>query len=260
MSANRVSILIAAVAAVAIVVVVAAGSGFDLPSLGGDDDNNTAARETSPQDAPEQADTPEPADSPDGADTPAPAGDAHGGGHETGGGADPEAQPEPAPAAIPDDPDAVRGTDAFALTRPANLRRALAVLDRRRRAVRGAFDGLRIAPGRIDTVIVHPDDRRTNIQVRADLEVAFESTHDFPTRAGFRKGGLTARDVDVRAPARLLRGIDRRRRGSAARDVDYIVIGKDIIGFRVDVTAYMRIRTARPRYFRLEGGRVEAFG
>jgi hypothetical protein len=154
----------------------------------------------------------------------------------------------------------VRGTDPYALTRPANLRRALAVLDRRRARVRGVFDGLRVAPGRIDTVIVHPDDRRTNIQVRADFEVAFESTHDFPTQADFRKGGLTARDVDVRAPARLLRGIDRRRRGSAARDVDYIVIGKDIIDFSVGVTAYMRIRTSRPRYFRLEGGRVEAFG
>ncbi len=45
-----------------------------------------------------------------------------------------------------------------------------------------------------------------------------------------------------------------------ARDVDYIVIGKDIIDFSVGVTAYMRIRTSRPRYFRLEGGRVEAFG
>jgi hypothetical protein len=122
------------------------------------------------------------------------------------------------------------------------------------------FDGLRIAPGRIDTMIVHPDDRRTNIQVRADFEVAFENTHDFPTQADFRKGGLTARDVDARAPARLLRGIDRQRRGSAARDVDYIVVGKDIIDFAVDVTAYMRIRTPRPRYFRLEAGRVEAFG
>jgi hypothetical protein len=248
MSANRVSIVIAALAAVAIVVVLITGGAVDLPSFGGGDDKPAARSEPS-----EQGDFPEPDDAP------APVGDAHGGGHETGGGDEPEpAAPEP--AAIPDDPDAVRGTDAYALTRPANLRRALAVLDRRRRSVKGAFDGLRIAPGRIDTVIVHPDDRRTNIQVRADLEIAFESTHDFPTQPGFRKGGLTARDVDVRAPARLLRGIDSRRRGSAARDVDYVVIGKDIIDFGVHVTAYMRIRTARPRYFRLEGGRVEAFG
>ena len=238
MSANRMTILIAALAAVAIAVVLVTGGG-------GDDDKPAALRETSEQ-----------------PDTPAPVGDAHGGGHETGGGADPqpEPQPEPEPVAVPDDPDAVRGTDPYALTRPANLRRALAVLDRRRRAVKGAFDALRVAPGRIDTVIVHPDDRRTNIQVRADLEIAFETAHDFPTPAGFRKGGLTARDVDVRAPARLLRGIDSRRRGSAARDVDYVVIGRDIIDFDVDVTAYMRIRTPRPRHFRLEGGRVEAFG
>ncbi len=239
MSANRMTILIAALAAVAIAVVLFTG--------GDDDDKPAPPRETSEQ-----------------ADTPAPVGDAHGGGHETGGGADPqpepEPEPEPEPVTVPDDPDAVRGTDPYALTRPANLRRALAVLDRRRRAVKGAFDALRVAPGRIDTVIVHPDDRRTNIQVRADHEIAFETTHDFPTQAGFRKGGLTARDVDVRAPARLLRGIDGRRRGSAARDVDYVVIGRDIIDFDVDVAAYMRIRTPRPRHFRLEGGRVEAFG
>jgi hypothetical protein len=104
------------------------------------------------------------------------------------------------------------------------------------------------------------DDRRTNIQVQADLEVAFESTHDFPTQSGFRRSGLTAREVNAGAPARLLRGIDRQRRGSAARDVDYVVIGKSIIDGSIGVTAYMRIRTPRPRYFRLEGGQVEAFG
>jgi len=39
-----------------------------------------------------------------------------------------------------------------------------------------------------------------------------------------------------------------------------IVLSKDIIDFTVDVDAYMRIRTPRPRYFRLEGGQVEPFG
>ena len=187
----------------------------------------------------------------------APNSDAHGDAHAR---ADEEPPPGGGePPEVPADPDGVRGTAGYALTRPANLRRALAVLDRRRRRVRGAFDGLRIAPGRIDTVIVHPDDRRTNIQVRADLRIAFESTQDFPTRADFRQRGLTAAAVDPSAPARLLRGIDRTRRGSAARDVDYVVIGRDVIDRRVDVAAYMRIRTPRPRNFRLEGGRVEAF-
>jgi hypothetical protein len=251
MSANRISLLIAAAAAVAIVAVLIAGGTIELP--GGDDGSSEETGGDFPavsEDAP--ADTPAPSEEPAG--TPAPSSDAHSEGH-----ARDEQRPE-APPELPDDPDTVRGTHSYALTRPANLHRALAVLERRRAAVRGVFDGLRIAPGRIDTVIVHPDDRRTNIQVRPDFEIAFESTHDFPTQAGFRRTGLTASDVDVRAPARLLRGIDRRRRGSAARDVDYIVVDKHIIDLTVDVNAYMRIRTPRPRYFRLEGGRVEAFG
>lgn len=243
MSANRISLLIGAAAAVAIVAVLTAGGGIDLPSIGGDDkpavDKQAAETTAAEEPAGEEAAT----------GTPAPNSDAHSEAHAR----------DPAPA-LPSDPDAVRGTDPYALTRPANLRRALAVLDERRERVEGVFDGLRIAPGRIDTVIIHPDDRRTNIQIRPDFRVSFETTHDFPTQAGFRKGGLTARDVDSRAPARLLRGIDRQRRGSAAHDVDYIVIGKDIIDFSVDVNAYLRIRTPRPRYFRLDGGRVESFG
>ena len=52
----------------------------------------------------------------------------------------------------------------------------------------GVFDG-RVAPGRIDTIIVHPDDRRTNIQLRLDFELAFSSTHDFrPSRTSARAG------------------------------------------------------------------------
>jgi hypothetical protein len=239
-SANRISLLIALLAAVAIgAVVVLNGSG------GEDEEPPSAAEQPSSE---EQPSTP----------TPAPNSDAHAEAHERE--QERDDPPEPEPPEIPDDPDAVRGSDPYALTRPANLRRALAVLDARRARVRGVFDGLRVAPGRIDTVIVHPDDRRTNIQVRADLEVPFESTHDFPTQSGFRRGGLTAREVDVTAPARLLRGIDRQRRGSAARDVDYVVFGKSSIDGSIGVTAYMRIRTPRPRYFRLEGGRVEAFG
>ena len=221
MSSNRFTVLVLAVAAVAIVAVVTASGGIDLPSFGGGDD-----------DAQEQV-----------AD-----------------GVEQVVEPEPEEIELPENPDEVRGTDSFALTRPANLRRALAVLDERRRDVEGVFDGLRIAPGRIDTVIIHPDDRRTNIQIRPDMEISFESTHDFPTQQGFRKGGLSAREVPVAEVGRLLRAIDRERGGSAARDIDYLVVGKDIIDFGVDVTAYMRIRTPRPRYWRLEGGKAVAFG
>jgi hypothetical protein len=242
MTANRISLLIAGAALVAIAAVLVAGGSIELPSIGGGDDK--AADETPAAEAP---------DTEEAEGTPAPNSDAHGDAHAR------EEERAEAPE-LPDDPDEVRGTDPYALTRPANLRRALAVLERRRARVRGVLDGLRIAPGRIDTVIVHPDDRRTNIQVRADFEVSFSSTHDFPTQSGFRRTGLTAGDVDVRIPARLLAGIDRQRRGSAARDLDYIVFGRNIINRNVDVTGYMRIRTPRPRYFRLEDGRVAAFG
>jgi hypothetical protein len=237
-SAKRFSIVIAALGAVAIVAVLTAGGGID---LGGDDAKSDAREES---EAPAETNSGAESD----ADAPAvPNSDAHMEAHAD----DRE---------IPDDPDAVRGTDPFALTRPANLRRALAVLDRRRASVGGAFEGLRVAPGRIDTVIVHPDDRRTNIQVRPDFQISFETTHDFPTQEDFKQRGLTAEVVDVSAPARLLRGIDGQRDGSAAHDVDYVVIGRDIIDRGIDVMAYMRIRTPRPRYFRLVGDRVEAFG
>jgi len=223
-TSGRFTVIVLAAAAVAIVALLV--SGLDLG--GGDDDDGDRAADTGP--AP----------------------------------GDPEAQSqaEPDEPELPENPDDVRGSDGFALTRPASLRGALAVLDWRRRAVNGVFDGLRVAPGRIDTVIIHPDDRRTNIQVRPDLEVSFESTHDFPTQAGFRKGGLSARDVDVAAPARVLRGADRLRRGGdAAEDVDYCVISRDIIDFTVDVSCYMRIRTARPRAFLKEQGeRLRAIG
>lgn len=228
MTKNRITLVIIALAAVAIVGVVTAGGGLslpsiNLPSIGSGNDKVEQVAQTS--DPFEQESPPE------------------------------KQQPE-----LPDNPDDVRGTAPYALTRAPNLRRALSVLDTSRRKVEGVFDGLRIAPGRIDTTIIHPDDRRTNLQVRADRAISFESTVDFPTQAGFRKGGLTARDVPVQKVGRLLRAIDRQRHGSAARDVDYVVVGKDIIDYSVELLAYMRIRTPRPRYWRMEGGSAVAIG
>lgn len=228
MTKNRITLVIIALAAVAIVGVVTAGGGLslpsiNLPSIGSGNDKVEQVAQTS--DPVEQDSPPE------------------------------KQQPE-----LPDNPDDVRGTTPYALTRAPNLRRALSVLDTRRRKVEGVFDGLRIAPGRVDTTIIHPDDRRTNLQVRADRAISFESTVDFPTQAGFRKGGLTARDVPVQKVGRLLRAIDRQRHGSAARDVDYVVVGKDIIDYSVELLAYMRIRTPRPRYWRMEGGSAVAIG
>ena len=162
-----------------------------------------------------------------------------------------ETVPEPD---LPDNPDEVRGTDAIALTRTPNFGAALGVLEGRRQQVEGVFESLRVAPGRIDTVIVHPDDRRTNIQVRPDMEIAFDSTHDFPTPADFRKRGLRASMLSRVDTTALLRSIDALRRGSAEHDVDYIVLSRDVIDGRIDQSAHMRIRTPHPRTFLKEPG------
>lgn len=238
MSSGRFTFLVVVAAIVAIVAVVVASGGIDLPGGGGDDDKaetqqkaSDDVRLTTPDgkvtEVPEEALRP----------------------HTTELGVS-----KPDIEKLPDNPDDVHGDDAFSLTRPANLRRALAVLDRRRQKVEGVFDGLRVAPGRIDTIIIHPDDRMTNIQVRPNFAVSFENTHDFPTQADFRKDGITARDVDAAAPAKMLRAIDEVRNDSAAHDIDYFVIDRDIIDGRMNVGAYMRIRTARPRMFLKEHG------
>ena len=172
MTKNRITLLIVALAAVAIVAVVTAGGGLSLPSI------NIPSIGSGNDKVEQVADTSDPVER--------------------------ESPPEKQQPELPDNADDVRGTPPYALTRAPNLRRALRVLDTRRRKVEGMFDGLRIAPGRIDTTIIHPDDRRTNLQVRADRAISFESTIDFPTQAGFRKGGLTARDVPVQKVGRLL--------------------------------------------------------
>jgi hypothetical protein len=218
MTSGRITVIVAAAALVAIAAVIASSVDF-----GGDDDSGSgspAAQET-PDPRPQTPET---------------------------------SAEEPAAPSLPENPDDVHGSDDFALTRPANFRRALGVLERERQNVEGVFDGLRLAPGRIDTTIIHPDDRMTNLQVRADFDISSKFTHDFPTQADFRKGGLSARDVDTTAPARLLRQFDKQRSGSATDDVDYCVIDKDIIDFKVNISCYMRIRTPRPRSFLKEAG------
>lgn len=161
--------------------------------------------------------------------------------------------PTPARPAPPSSPDEVKGSEERALTRPANFRRALAVLERRRQSVEGVFDGLRVAPGRIDTV-VETRSRRMSLQVRTDFKIGFSTDHEFPNRPDYRRYGLTAKDVDVRAPAQILERIDGIRRGaSAARDVDYVVIRRDIIDFKVNVSAYLRSGPS-PRSFSQEPG------
>ena len=166
---------------------------------------------------------------------------------------EPEEPVKPVTPTPPSDPDEVKGDEERSLTRPANFRRALAVLERKRRAVEGVYDGLRVAPGRIDTT-VETKSRRMNLQVRTDFKIGFATDHEFPNRPDFRRYGLTAADVDVRAPAQILERIDGVRKGSsAARDIDYVVIRRDIIDFKVNVSAYLRSGPP-PRSFSQEPG------
>jgi hypothetical protein len=216
LSSGRFTIIVIAIGAVAITAVVVAKGGLPFGGDDGEPSSEEAAAEPARADEPEA----ERAD----------------------------------PQELPDNPDEVRGTDPYALTRTAKFQEAMRVLDRRRRQVEGEFESIRVAPGRIDTVIVHPDDRRTNIQIRPGMEIAFDSTHDFPTPADFREDGLRAGMLSEVDTGALLRSIDAIRRGSAEQDVDYIVVGRDIIDGRIDQSAYMRIRTPRPRAFLKEPG------
>jgi hypothetical protein len=163
-------------------------------------------------------------------------------------------RPKPKPASpLPSNPDSIVGTQDISLTRPGNLRRALRVLERERVRAEGVFDGLRVAPGRIDTTVKTPDASIT-LQVRPDLKISFRHESPFPNAndARFRAKGIGAGAVDTALPARILRRIDRSRGGSAARDIDYFVIRRDIIDGHVQYGAYMRTGP-RPRIYLLEG-------
>ena len=154
---------------------------------------------------------------------------------------------------VPSDPEAVLGDEEIALQRPRNLRRALRVLERQRQRFEGVFDGLRIAPGRIDTTIERAERRRT-VQIRADLSIPFSHEYDFPTGEQILANGLRGRDVDVQMPRGILNAIDLVRSGSrAARDLDYLVVDKDIIDHHVTWSAYLQ-SGPRPRQFSVEGG------
>ena len=193
--------------------------------LGNDDDSSEPVAETEP--APAEPEEPEKPEEP--------------------------AAPKPAKPTPPSNPDDVKGNEERSLTRPANFRKALAVLERRRRAVEGVFDGLRVAPGRIDTT-VETKTRRMSLQVRTDFKIGFSTDHEFPNRPDFRRYGIVAKDVDVRAPAQVLERIDGVRRGSsAALDIDYVVIRRDIIDFKVNLTAFLRSGPP-PRAFSQEPG------
>jgi hypothetical protein len=164
----------------------------------------------------------------------------------------PKPKPVSKPKPLPENPDDLAGTDPRSLTRAANLKRALAVLEGERQRSEGVFDGLRVAPGRIDTTIDSAE-RKLSIQIRPDFKIAFRADSKFPNANNprWRRNGLGARAVDATVPQRMLRRIDRARGGSAAGDIDYFVIRRDVIDHHVGYGAYFK-RGPRPRIVTLE--------
>jgi hypothetical protein len=154
------------------------------------------------------------------------------------------------------DPDLVRGNEEIALVRPRNLARGLVVLERRRVRAEGVLDGLRIAPGRIDTQVRNRQEI-INLQLRVDFSIPLSNKVDFPGNERTIANGLRARDVDPRVPLRILRKIDRRRRGSsAAADLDYMVVSRGPIDRAIGWAVFLK-RGPRPRSWRAEGRRLE---
>jgi hypothetical protein len=171
---------------------------------------------------------------------------------ESGGVQDHGVTTSPASEALPENPDDLPGTDRRSLTRPANLRKALRILERERTHREGVFDGLRVAPGRIDTTIDSAQ-RKLTLQIRPDFKISFRVDSAFPndSNPNWRKTGLGAGAVDTSLPQRMLRRIDRTRHSNAARDIDYFVIDRDIIDFHVNYGAYFK-RGPHPRIVTLE--------
>jgi hypothetical protein len=150
------------------------------------------------------------------------------------------------------DPDMVRGSEEIALNRPANLRRALAVLEKRRVQAGGVFEDLRIAPGRIDTQVRNKH-QIINLQVRPDFSIPISNTTPFAGDQDTIARGLRASDVNERAPSLLLRKIDRRRdTTTSAADLDYMVVDKGLIDHEIGWTVFLE-RGPRPRAWSAKG-------
>jgi hypothetical protein len=223
---GRFTILVAAVAAVALIAVT--GLSIDLPGGGGGDKKakgkSTPASKTTPTATTQEPDRGE------------------------------ERRKEVSKLGA--DPDVVRGSEEIALNRPANLKRALAVLEQRRVRAEGIFEDLRIAPGRIDTQVRNMH-QIINLQVRADFSIPFNNKTDFPGNEDVIARGLRARDVNVRAPARILRKIDRRRDSTtAAADLDYMVVDRGLIDHKIGWSIFLK-RGPRPRSWRAEGRQLD---
>lgn len=106
-------------------------------------------------------------------------------------------------------------TSALSLTREGNLRRAVAAVDRSLDDG-GFIDSFRVAPDRVNVIVVQPSGRRESIAVN----VAFETTS---TDAGTGEGeGLQPDDIDPAAPERIIRAA-REKFDLQPKDFDYLV-------------------------------------
>lgn len=110
----------------------------------------------------------------------------------------------------------VDSATAISFTRPANIRRALAVIGER--AAPGATIGtFTIRPDRIDVTTINPDGRSQTGQVGLDysLELRDFSTSDYD--------GLELSEIDPEAPAKII-DLAERREGLLPGDFDYMTI------------------------------------
>lgn len=108
--------------------------------------------------------------------------------------------------------------DPLSLIRPANLTRALRTLDGEL-GDGGFIESFRLAPTRINAMIVQPSGQRETVLIN----VAFETSS---TEAGTGEGeGLQPSDIDVDAPQRIIRAA-REKFDLRAASFDYLVANK----------------------------------
>lgn len=109
----------------------------------------------------------------------------------------------------------VDATSELSLTREPNLRRAIAAVDGDLEEG-GFIDSFRVAPDRVNVIVVQPSGKRETIAVN----VAFETT---ASDAGTGEGeGLQPDDIDPAAPQRIIR-VARRKLDLQPKEFDYMV-------------------------------------
>lgn len=109
----------------------------------------------------------------------------------------------------------IDATSELSLTLEGNLRRAIAAVDRDLEDG-GFIDSFRVAPDRVNVIVVQPSGKREAIAVN----VAFETTS---SDAGTGEGeGLQPDDIDAAAPQRIIRAA-REKFDLQPKNFDYLV-------------------------------------